>query len=139
MLCGGSSKVPNTKEVLEEITDVNVEILNPFRNISYSDLDFDTEYLNDIGPKMGVVVGVKVGGAAVGKEKEVCPWGTRATVLTTTGFKTVGVKLRADADKSVCSPFAMTMTFGCGWHPIIVAPINNKNNHFCIKFPYSSN
>lgn len=58
VLSGGSSKVPNAKDVLEEITDIPVEILNPFRNISYSNLDFDPDYLNDVGPKMGVVIGL---------------------------------------------------------------------------------
>ncbi|MGH7884453.1 MAG: type IV pilus biogenesis protein PilM [Thermodesulfobacteriota bacterium] len=58
IISGGSSKVPNTKEVLEEITDIPVEILNPFRNISYSNLDFDPKYLSEIAPKMGVAVGL---------------------------------------------------------------------------------
>lgn len=58
VLSGGSSKVPNTKEVLEEVTDIPVEILNPFRNISYNNLNFDPDYLHDIGPKMGVALGL---------------------------------------------------------------------------------
>ncbi len=58
MLCGGSSKVPNIKEVLEEITEINVEMLDPFQNIIISDMEFDPDYLDDIAPKMGVVVGL---------------------------------------------------------------------------------
>lgn len=58
ILSGGSSKVPNTKEVLEELTEIPVELLNPFQNIIYNSMSFDSEYLRDIGPKMGVVLGL---------------------------------------------------------------------------------
>ena len=58
ILSGGSSKVPNTKETLQDITDTTVEIANPFNNINVSDSEFDPSYIADIAPKMGVVIGL---------------------------------------------------------------------------------
>jgi type IV pilus assembly protein PilM len=58
MLGGGSSKVPYIVEWLEEMTAATVEIINPFRNISYSTKDFDQEYILDIAPKMSVAIGL---------------------------------------------------------------------------------
>lgn len=58
MLSGGSSKVPYFDETLEEEIGAKVEIADPFRNIAYSDSDFDPDYILDIGPTMGVVMGL---------------------------------------------------------------------------------
>jgi len=58
ILSGGSSKVPNIVETLQDITDIDVEIANPFNNIAISDTEFDPNYISDISPKMGVVVGL---------------------------------------------------------------------------------
>ncbi|MGI9553437.1 MAG: pilus assembly protein PilM, partial [Thermodesulfobacteriota bacterium] len=58
VLSGGSSKVPNTAETLQDVTDINVDLANPFKNISVSDTEFDPNYIVDIAPKMGVAVGL---------------------------------------------------------------------------------
>jgi type IV pilus assembly protein PilM len=58
MVCGGSSKIPQLSLALEEITSCRVEVVNPFRNISYNESDFDPEYIKDISPKMGVAMGL---------------------------------------------------------------------------------
>ncbi len=58
MVGGGTSKVPRIKDVLEDVTNASVEIINPFRNISYNPSDFDPEYIQDIAPKMGVTIGL---------------------------------------------------------------------------------
>lgn len=58
VLGGGSSKVPGLSDVLKDITDTDVEIVNPFRNIEVSDTDFDPTYIHDISPKMSVAVGL---------------------------------------------------------------------------------
>lgn len=58
ILSGGSSKVPNIIETLQDITDIDVELVNPFNNIAISDSEFDPNYISDISPKMGVVVGL---------------------------------------------------------------------------------
>ena len=58
MLGGGSSKVPGLREVLTDMTESSVEMMNPFRTISYDAGDFDPDYLEDLAPKMNVVMGL---------------------------------------------------------------------------------
>ncbi|MGQ0793712.1 MAG: type IV pilus assembly protein PilM [Deltaproteobacteria bacterium] len=58
MLGGGASKIPQLRESLEEFTGASVEIINPFKNISYNEMEFDSEYMQGIAPKMGVAVGL---------------------------------------------------------------------------------
>lgn len=58
ILGGGSSKIPHIKEILQDKSGAVVEMVNPFRNVLYSEGDFDPEYILDIAPKMGVVVGL---------------------------------------------------------------------------------
>ena len=60
LLGGGSSKVPSMQSVLQTLTGSTVEILNPFRNISYSSKDFDTGYINDISQKMSIATGLAI-------------------------------------------------------------------------------
>ncbi|MGI9534942.1 MAG: pilus assembly protein PilM, partial [Thermodesulfobacteriota bacterium] len=57
-LSGGSSKVPNTAETLQDVTDIDVELANPFKNITVSETEFDPNYILDLAPKMGVAVGL---------------------------------------------------------------------------------
>jgi type IV pilus assembly protein PilM len=58
ILGGGSAKVPHMKDMLEDIIKAKVEIVNPFRNVQHGDGDFDPEYILDMSPKMGVVMGL---------------------------------------------------------------------------------
>ena len=58
LIGGGSSKVPGLKDVLADLTDANVDFMNPFRNIAYDKNDFDPEYIEAIAPKMSVVMGL---------------------------------------------------------------------------------
>jgi type IV pilus assembly protein PilM len=58
ILGGGSSKIPQMKETIQDKSGAVVEIVNPFRNVLYSERDFDPEYILDIAPKMGVAVGL---------------------------------------------------------------------------------
>ncbi len=58
ILGGGSSKIPRIKETIQDKSGAEVEIVNPFRNVLYSERDFDPEYILDIAPKMAVVVGL---------------------------------------------------------------------------------
>ncbi len=60
LLGGGSSKVPSMQNTLQTLTNSNVEIINPFRNISYNLKDFDTGYIADIGQKMTVATGLAI-------------------------------------------------------------------------------
>lgn len=57
-LSGGSSKVPNTAETLQDVTDITVELANPFKNIAVSETEFDPNYILDLAPKMGVSIGL---------------------------------------------------------------------------------
>lgn len=58
MIGGGTASLLGLKDRLSETTGSYVGILNPFRNISYSEEMFDTEYIQDISPKMIVATGL---------------------------------------------------------------------------------
>jgi len=58
MLSGGTAKVTGLPEVLADRFNTPVEILNPFRNISYNPKVFDPDYIADIAPFAAVAVGL---------------------------------------------------------------------------------
>ena len=60
VLAGGSAQILNLDEVLRERFQVAVEVMNPFRNIRYSETDFDPEWINQHAPAMAVAVGLAV-------------------------------------------------------------------------------
>jgi len=60
VLAGGSALVLNLDEILKERFQVTVEVMNPFRNIRYSESDFDPEWINRHAPAMSVAVGLAV-------------------------------------------------------------------------------
>jgi len=60
VLAGGSAQILNLDEVLRERFQVAVEVMNPFRNIRYSESDFDPEWINRHAPAMAVAVGLAV-------------------------------------------------------------------------------
>ncbi len=60
MLAGGAAQTLNLDEVLKERFQVEVEIMNPFRNIRYSESDFDPEWINRHASAMAVAVGLAV-------------------------------------------------------------------------------
>lgn len=60
VLAGGSAQILNLDEVLRERFQVAVEVMNPFRNIRYSEADFDPEWINRHAPAMAVAVGLAV-------------------------------------------------------------------------------
>jgi type IV pilus assembly protein PilM len=60
VLAGGGAQVLNLDEVLKERFQVDVEVLNPFRNIRYSESDFDPEWINRHAPAMSVAVGLAI-------------------------------------------------------------------------------
>jgi type IV pilus assembly protein PilM len=57
-LSGGGSKIKGFDIVLQQQIAIPVEIVNPFKKIDYRGKDFDLEYLREIGPIMGVAVGL---------------------------------------------------------------------------------
>jgi type IV pilus assembly protein PilM len=60
ILSGGAAMTTNLDQVLKERFGVPVEVLNPFRNIRYSESDFDPEWINRNAPAMTVAVGLAV-------------------------------------------------------------------------------
>lgn len=60
MLSGGGALVANLESILQERFQVNVELLNPFRNIRYNESDFDPDWINRNAPAMAVAVGLAI-------------------------------------------------------------------------------
>jgi len=57
MLSGGSAKVIGFQSAFQERTNIPVEIMDPLARVTPSKF-FDSEYLSDIGPSLGVGVGL---------------------------------------------------------------------------------
>ena len=57
-IAGGVSNVPAVATSLGNRLGVNVEIIDPWRQISYNEKDFDPEYLQVTGPIYSVAVGL---------------------------------------------------------------------------------
>lgn len=57
-LSGGGSKTKDLDIILQQVTGIPVEIVNPFKKIEYTGKSIDLEYLREIGPMMAVGVGL---------------------------------------------------------------------------------
>jgi type IV pilus assembly protein PilM len=57
-LSGGGAKVKDFDIILQQHIGIPVEIVNPFKKIEYAEINFDIEYLREIGPTMAVGVGL---------------------------------------------------------------------------------
>lgn len=57
-LSGGCSKVSMLPETVANRLGLPVELLNPLKNIGFSDKEFDPEYLQEIGPLIAVAAGL---------------------------------------------------------------------------------
>lgn len=57
-MSGGAAKTENLLAAVEQRIDVPVEIINPFKAITYNESNFDSEYLKEIGPVAVVAVGL---------------------------------------------------------------------------------
>ncbi|MCP4898754.1 MAG: type IV pilus assembly protein PilM [bacterium] len=60
VLAGGGAQVMNLDTILKERFQVDVEVMNPFRNIRYSESDFDSEWISRHAPAMSVAVGLAI-------------------------------------------------------------------------------
>lgn len=58
MLSGGCARLPGLAEVLKQRLGVEVEIANPFRNVTVDPKLFDPEYLDHIAPLCAIPVGL---------------------------------------------------------------------------------
>jgi type IV pilus assembly protein PilM len=59
-LAGGTSKVHGLRELLSERFEASVELMNPFNAVTYNPKDFDSEFINEIGPQAAIAVGLAV-------------------------------------------------------------------------------
>jgi type IV pilus assembly protein PilM len=57
LLCGGGALVQGLPKALAEKTGIECALLNPLRGVEHT-ADFDSDYLKEIGPQMGVCVGL---------------------------------------------------------------------------------
>jgi len=57
-LSGGGAKTPMLVEAVHQRLGLPVELLNPLRKVVHNEKEFDTEYLNEIGPLVTVAVGL---------------------------------------------------------------------------------
>lgn len=57
-ITGGVSKVPSVKTSLENRLGVEVHVIDPWRQIAFSEKDFDLEYLQAMGPVYTVAAGL---------------------------------------------------------------------------------
>ncbi len=58
LVSGGCAKIPGLVGALSQRLDIEAEIVNPFKNISYDKKTFDSAYIEDIGPVAAVGVGL---------------------------------------------------------------------------------
>ncbi|MGE5844178.1 MAG: type IV pilus biogenesis protein PilM [Syntrophaceae bacterium] len=58
LLCGGTARMPGIGEALLQRLNVEVEIANPFRKVSFDKKAFSAEDLKEIGPQASVGVGL---------------------------------------------------------------------------------
>jgi type IV pilus assembly protein PilM len=57
-LCGGACKTPGMLKIIENQISIPVEIINAFNNIEIPTKTFDMQYIEQVAPMCGVVVGL---------------------------------------------------------------------------------
>lgn len=57
-ISGGSARVPGLTKIIEQRTGIPVEIVNPFKNIEFSERVLKAEYVKQIAPMAAVAVGL---------------------------------------------------------------------------------
>ena len=57
-LSGGGAKTLGLVEMMQEQTNIPVEIVNPFNAVVYNPKVFDPGYLDEVGPIFGVAIGL---------------------------------------------------------------------------------
>jgi type IV pilus assembly protein PilM len=60
VVSGGCALTPNLLQVLRERFEVPTELMNPLRRIHFRDSDFDSQWLQSVGPMMAVAVGLGI-------------------------------------------------------------------------------
>jgi len=60
VLSGGGSKVAGLTDFLANETGLNVELFNPFANMTSNDKKIDRDYLKIVGPEMAIASGIAI-------------------------------------------------------------------------------
>jgi type IV pilus assembly protein PilM len=60
VLAGGGSGVLNLDAILRDKFAIPVEVMNPFRNITINESDFNPEWISEVAPSMAVAVGLAI-------------------------------------------------------------------------------
>jgi type IV pilus assembly protein PilM len=60
ILSGGGAKVSGLIDFLAQETNLNVEIFDPFLNITSNSNKIDPDYLKNIGPEMAIATGIAI-------------------------------------------------------------------------------
>jgi type IV pilus assembly protein PilM len=60
VLSGGGSGVLNLDSILREKFGIGVEIMNPLKNITFDEGDFNPEWITEVAPSMAIAVGLAI-------------------------------------------------------------------------------
>jgi type IV pilus assembly protein PilM len=60
VLSGGGAGVMNLESILRDKFGIPVEILNPFKNITFNENDFNPEWIAEVAPSMAIAVGLAI-------------------------------------------------------------------------------
>ena len=58
ILSGGCAKIANLDDFLKERLGIDVEVNDPFQNIVVNEKKFDPQYVQEIGPRAAVAIGL---------------------------------------------------------------------------------
>jgi len=60
VLAGGGSGVLNLDSVVRDKFGIAVEIMNPFKNVTFNESEFNPEWLAEVAPSMAIAVGLAI-------------------------------------------------------------------------------
>jgi type IV pilus assembly protein PilM len=60
MLSGGGASALNLETILRDKFGIDVEIMNPFKNVTFNEGEFNPEWISEVAPSMAVAVGLAI-------------------------------------------------------------------------------
>ncbi len=60
MLSGGGAGALNLETILRDKFGIDVEIMNPFKNVTFNEGEFNPEWISEVAPSMAVAVGLAI-------------------------------------------------------------------------------
>lgn len=60
MLSGGGASALNLETILRDKFGIEVEIMNPLKNVSFNEGEFNPEWISEVAPSMAVAVGLAI-------------------------------------------------------------------------------